>query len=268
MSTRVRWISFGQRWLVFAACVAVWQVVAGIAQSAFFPTPAAIAKAIRDLWLSGPPQHLFLTSGVSSDILPSLGRLLGAWLVAVVVGIALGIALGLLPTVADYCAPVIAFMRALPPVMLVPLFLDLFHLGTRMQLATIAFGSVWPVLLNAVDGARSVDRTKIDTARAFRISRARWVGSVVLPTAMPKIFAGLRLSLQFALILMVFSEFVGALNGIGYQLFYANQAFQYPAMWAALVVMGLIGYGLNWLLLAVEHRVLRWHPGSLRMQEG
>lgn len=268
MTAGSRWIWAAQRWMVFAACVAAWQVVADAAASPFFPAPTAIAGAIGDLWLSGPPDHLFLTSGVAQDIVPSLLRMLGAWLMAVVSGIALGIAIGLLPRVADYCSPLLAFMRALPPIMLVPLFLDLFHIGTPMQLATITFGSVWPVLLNAVDGARSVDRIKIETARAFRITRARWVGMVVLPTAMPKIFAGLRLSLQFALILMVFSEFVGAVNGIGFRLFSANQTFRYPTMWAAIVVMGLLGYVLNRLLVAVEHRSLGWHRRSMQPQEG
>lgn len=263
-----RLTGFLQRWLVLACCVAVWQWAASAAADVYFPTPATIAATIRHLWLAGPAGHLFFTPAAGTDLLPSVTRMLGGWLVASAVGIAVGIALGLSPVVADYFAPVLAFMRALPPVMLVPVFLVLFHIGTPMQLATIVFGSVWPVLLNSVDGARSVDRTKVDTARAFRIGRWRWIRSVVLPAASPKIFAGLRISLAFALILMVISEIMGSTDGLGYRMDSARQTFEYPTMWAGIVVISLLGYLLNRLLVVVENRVLSWHHGSPRLLEG
>jgi ABC-type nitrate/sulfonate/bicarbonate transport system permease component len=268
MTARARWMAFAQRWVVFAVCVALWQWAASAAHSSYFPTPVMIARAIHTLWLSGPAAHLFLTGGFGTDIVPSVARLLGGWAIAAFLGIAVGILLGLSPTVADYCAPVLAFMRALPPVMLVPLFLVLFHIGPSMQLATIVFGSVWPVLLNSVDGAKSVDRTKADTARAFRVGPVRWIGSVVLPAASPKIFAGLRISLAFALILVVVSELVGSFDGLGFRITTAEQTFDYPTMWAGIVVLSILGYVLNRLLLVVENRVLAWHRGSMRLLEG
>jgi ABC-type nitrate/sulfonate/bicarbonate transport system permease component len=268
VNARSRWVGFTQRWVVFIACVAVWQWAAARAASAYFPTPLAIARTMRELWFSGPVGHAFLTAGVGNDIVPSVARLLGGWAAASIAGIVIGITLGLSPVVADFFTPVLAFMRALPPVMLVPLFLVLFHLGTPMQLATIVFGSIWPVLLNSVDGARSVDRTKIDTARAFRIGRLRWIRSVVLPAASPKIFAGLRISLAFALILMVVSEIVGSINGLGFRMYSAEQTFDYGVMWAGIVFISIMGYLFNRLLVVVENRVLSWHRGSMRLLEG
>jgi ABC-type nitrate/sulfonate/bicarbonate transport system permease component len=114
------------------------------------------------------------------------------------------------------------------------------------------------VLLNSVDGARSVDPVMADTARVFRLSRARWLFGVVLPAAGPKIFAGLRVSLSIALILMVISEVVGATSGIGYQLSTAQGASDLPGMWSWIALISLLGYLLNRGLLAVEYRALAW----------
>lgn len=261
-------VAFGQRWLVFVGCVLLWQWLATSAASVFFPSPLTIARTGRELWFDGTAGHLFLGSGISRDVLPSITRLLGGWTIAAVLGIVIGVTLGLVPVLADYASAVLAFMRAVPPVMLVPVFLVLFHIGTEMQVATIAFGSVWPVLLNSVDGARSVDSTKMATARAFRISRPRWIISVVLPTASPKIFAGLRISLAFALILMVVSELVGSTDGLGYQIASAEQTFNYSTMWAGIVLISIVGYALNRLLVTVENRALSWHRGSMRLLEG
>jgi ABC-type nitrate/sulfonate/bicarbonate transport system permease component len=260
--------AFTQRWLVFLIFVLVWQWAATVVDNAVFPTPLAILSKARELWLDGPASHLFLGSGVSQDVLPSIGRLAEGWAIASVAGIVIGISLGLVPVLADYASAVLAFMRAVPPVMLVPVFLVLFHIGNTMQLATIIFGSIWPVLLNSVDGARSVDPVKADTARAYRVGRLRWITSVVLPTASPKIFAGLRTNLAFALILMVVSEFVGSPDGIGYQITSAEDTFDYRAMWAGIALVSVLGFVLNRLLVAVEERALSWHHSSTRLLEG
>jgi ABC-type nitrate/sulfonate/bicarbonate transport system permease component len=131
-----------------------------------------------------------------------------------------------------------------------------------MQVATIVFGALWPVLLNAVDGTRSLDRVQEETVRMLRTPTLHRIAFVVLPAALPKIFAGLRLSLSIAVLLMVVSELVGASNGIGYELIFAQRQFDLPVMWAWIALLGLLGYGLNTLLLVVERRVLSWQPSA------
>jgi ABC-type nitrate/sulfonate/bicarbonate transport system permease component len=131
-----------------------------------------------------------------------------------------------------------------------------------MQLGVIVFGVVWPILLNSIDGARSVQTTQVETARAFRVSRRRWLLGVVLPAASPKIFAGLRISLALALILMVISELVGTSHGLGRALIDASAMFDIPEMWAVVVLLGILGYLLNALLLATERMALGWHRGA------
>ncbi|PRX50272.1 ABC-type nitrate/sulfonate/bicarbonate transport system permease component [Prauserella shujinwangii] len=255
-------LGFLRRWSLFLGLVVLWELATRLANDPFFPPPTTILQKIGELWFSGPVSRLFLTDDVYVDILPSLGRVLGGWSIAVVLGVGLGTALGRSRTGMDYVGPLFAFMRAIPPPTLIPVFLVLLSIGTTMKLTTIVFGSVWPILLNTVDGVRSVNATQRDTARSFRTPQRYWITLVVLPAALPKIFAGLRLSLSIALILMVVSEMVGVTDGIGFELIFSQQRFDFPAMWSWIVLLGALGYGLNALLLAVERRMLGWQQTS------
>ncbi len=262
MTRSRRAAEIGGKWVVFAGFVAVWQLVTTLAEQPYFPPPAKIAATMVDLWFSGPAENLFLTPAVNTDIVPSLLRLLGGWALAGVVGVALGLVLGRSAKLYDYLSPTLNFLRSIPPPALLPVFMVLFPLGTPMQLATIIFGIIWPVLLNTIDGAHTLDRTVVETTRSMRLSKTRFLTTVVLPAALPKIFAGLRVSLSLALILMVISELVGAVNGIGYQLIEAQRNFDLPQMWSGIVLLGILGYVLNVLLVAVQNRVIGWYIGS------
>lgn len=250
------------RWVVLAGLVVLWELVTKQADDPFFPRPSVIAGAIHERWLSGPPSRLFLSAAVRHDVLPSLLRLLAGFGIAALAGIAIGVALGRSQRLSEYVAPVLHFLRAVPPPALLPVFIVLIGLGSSMQVSVIVFGVIWPILLNSADGARAVPATQVETARAFRVSRARWLFGVLLPSASPKIFAGLRISLSLAVILMVISEQLGSSNGLGRSLVDAQRAFSLRDMWAVIVLLGILGYLLNSALLAVERRLLRWHLGS------
>ena len=125
-----------------------------------------------------------------------------------------------------------------------------------MRVTLIAFGSVWPILLNTIEGTRTVDPVQIDTARAYRLPSHARLWRIVLPAAMPKIFAGVRVSLALAVILMVVSELVASTNGIGYRIQNSQIMFLLTDMWCGIVLLALLGYTLNWLFLKVEDRAL------------
>jgi ABC-type nitrate/sulfonate/bicarbonate transport system permease component len=211
------------------------------------------------LWFSGPAAHLFLTPDATSNILPSLGRVLAGLAIATAIGLPLGIALGRSPVVTSYLNPLLQFARALPVVTMAPVFIVLFKIGTQMEVATIAFGTVWPILLNTIDGAATVDPVQLETGRAFRLSAWQRLVWVIIPAALPKAFAGFRLSLSLSLILMVFAELVGSSNGIGYEMSNASNAFDMTFLWSTIVLLGILGYLLNALLSGAERLVLGWH---------
>ncbi|MEQ4724059.1 ABC transporter permease [Nonomuraea sp. B19D2] len=245
-------------WVV-PVVLAVWEIAGRAIGDTDFPPPTKIAARMHELWFSGPPARAFLTEDAIANILPSLGRMFGGWVLAALIGIVAGMLLGRSRTATDYVDPLIEFGRAVPPPLLLPVFLVLFHAGLTTQLATIVFGVVWPVLLNSIDGVRSVDPTYTDTATVFNLSRLQRLRMVIFPAASPKIFAGLRLSLSLALILMVISELIGGTDGIGYQLLNAQRSFDGAGVWATIALLGTLGYVVNSLFVLAERRVLVWH---------
>ncbi|HEX4817805.1 MAG TPA: ABC transporter permease [Nonomuraea sp.] len=249
---------------VIPVVLVVWEVGAGRLEDGDFPPPTTIVSRIYELWFSGPVSRVFLTDDAVEHLLPSLGRMFYGWVLAVLIGVLLGVLLGRSRTATDFVDPLIEFGRAIPPPLLLPLFIVLFKDVFVMQLATIVFGVIWPVLLNSIDGVRSVDRTYTETATVFNLSKAQHLRVVVLPAASPKIFAGVRLSLSLALILMVISELFGSSNGIGYQLLQAQRSFDGAGVWATIALLGVLGYVVNSLFVLVERRLLVWHRQATR----
>jgi ABC-type nitrate/sulfonate/bicarbonate transport system permease component len=256
MSTRMRWL---WRVLVLVAGIGGWQLWAAANGSTFFPPPSAIVARMHRLWFSGPAARLFLTPDATGNILPSLGRVLAALAIATAIGVPLGIALGRSPVVTGYLSPLLQFARALPVVTMAPVFIAAFKIGTQMEIATIVFGTVWPILLNTIDGAATVDPVQLETGLAFRLSVWQRLVWVIVPAALPKAFAGFRLSLSLSLILMVFAELVGSSSGIGYEMSNASNAFDMTFLWSTIVLLGILGYLLNALLGGAERLLLAWH---------
>jgi ABC-type nitrate/sulfonate/bicarbonate transport system permease component len=243
---------------VLIAIVVVWQLLTSFADHPFFPTFADTLGRLWSNWLTNPAL-------LTRDLVPSLARLLTGWLAAVVVGVGLGTAIGMSRRLGDYVDPIAQFLRAIPPPALLPLFIVLLGIGDLMKVVMILFGVVWPILLNTIDGVRSVDSLHLDTARVFKVSRFDVLFRVVLPSAAPKIFAGLRVSLSIAVILMVISEMVATVNGVGFSIRQAQRTFRMIDVWAGILLLGLIGYSLNQALGVVERRVLRWQRGAMRL---
>lgn len=234
------------------AALALWYWLTARADSLYFPTPDRVFESVWNDWL-----RPFSTTW-SENLWPSLRRLLSGYLLAAVGAIALGVAIGRSPRLGDYVEPTIDFVRAIPPPALLPLFIVLLGIDDSMKIALIAVGVFPPILLNTIEGVRSIDPLYLDTASAFRISWRRRMTHVVLPAAAPKIFAGLRISMSIAVILMVISELVAATDGVGFRILQAQRQFKMVDLWSGLVILGLIGASLNAGLSLVERRVLRW----------
>ncbi|HKS45150.1 MAG TPA: ABC transporter permease [Amycolatopsis sp.] len=249
----MKWCALARRWLFFLVFLLAWQWITSSVGNPYFPPPWRILGAAGHAW--------FGDGAFTGDVLPSLGRLFLGWLIAVMIGVPVGLALGRSPVLTDYVSPLLFFARSVPAILLVPVFLLVLGFEPRMEIAMILFGTIWPILLNSIDGARSVDEVKLETCRAFRIRGPRRVAGVLLPAAAPKIFAGMRLALSIAIILMVVSELVGVTSGIGFRMINAQGNFLFPEMWAWIVLVSVLGYLLNALLAQVERRALAWHQG-------
>jgi ABC-type nitrate/sulfonate/bicarbonate transport system permease component len=233
--------------------VALWWVLSSGSQSLFFPPLREIVEQVRSV---------FLSADAKDNLLPSLGHLFAGFALASVTGVLLGVLLGVNRWVRAAVEPLVHFLRALPAPALLPFAIIAFGIGATMKIWVIAFTAFFPILLNTMDGVRARDPLTLDVARAYRVPAGLRFTSIVLPGAMPQIFAGLRVGLQTSLLLMVVSELVASTGGIGFVILQSQQLFATPTMWAGIVVLGVLGYLLNWLFGLAERRALRWYEGA------
>ena len=235
------------------AILAAWQVWTVHANDPFFPRLSTILVQFREMWLF---------SQFELHVVPSLTRIGAGFAIAVVLGILLGVPLGLSRWGRLLAMPHVEWWRAMPPPALLPISVALLHsIGNRQKISFIAFFCLFPILLNTIDGVRGIDPTFIETARSYGVRRLERIGHIVLPAALPQIFAGMRTSLSLAVIMMVLTEYFSSTSGVGYVLLISKNTFQLAPMWAAIVLIGVLGYGLNLLLILLERRVLSWHRG-------
>ncbi|HSC90807.1 MAG TPA: ABC transporter permease [Gaiellaceae bacterium] len=254
MSVRTyRTLKVGAEIVVPIAILALWQLWTATADSQYFPRLSTILVTFRELWLFDK---------FSEHVVPSLVRIGLGFGIASVVGVALGIPIGLSRRTRRFAMPHIEYWRAMPPPALLPISIVLLHdIGNKQKVAFIAFFCLFPVLLNTIDGVRGIEPTLVDTARSYGVPRHERIRRLVLPAALPQIMAGMRTSLSLAVIMMVLAEWFSSTNGVGYVLLDSKNTFQMAPMWAAIVLIGLLGYLLNLLFLLVERRVLAWHRG-------
>jgi ABC-type nitrate/sulfonate/bicarbonate transport system permease component len=248
--------AIGLRVSVLAGLALAWQLITlAVDDPVSWPAFSDVGARLWDRWATDP-------AAWTGSLLPSLARLLAGWLGAVAVGVALGTLIGLSRSARELLEPVFAFMRAIPPPALLPLFIVLLGIGDGMKVAMIGFGVIWPILLNTADGVSSVEPMHRDTGRVYHLAPADRLLRIVLPSAAPMIFTGLRVSLSIAVILMVVSEMLATVNGVGFELVQAQRTFRSIDVWATILLLGVIGYALNAALGLIERPMLRWHRGA------
>jgi ABC-type nitrate/sulfonate/bicarbonate transport system permease component len=251
--TRRRVLGLTLEILVPVLLLVAWQLYTVHAHSFKFPRLSTILVDFKKEWLFA---HF------ATDVVPSLERIGAGFAIGTAVGIALGVPLGMVPLLRRLAIPHIEYWRAMPPPALIPISMIVLHsIQNRQKIAFIAFFCLFPVLLNTMDAVRGLDPTLVDTARSYRVPWHQRVVRIVLPSALPQIVAGMRNSLALAVIMMVLSEYFASSSGVGYILLISKNTFQFGPMWAAIVLIGLLGYLLNALFVLFERRVLAWHRG-------
>lgn len=234
-----------------------WFVASRDSTSVYFPPLSEILLALYQHWL---------LESMTTHVLPSLARMFSGYGLAAVLGISVGLLLGRVDTIRYAVNPVLHFVRAIPSTALIPIAILLLGIGDGMKIVLIATVCVFPVLLNTIDGVRGVDSTLNEVARSYRLTRTQRAFYLLLPAAALPIFAGLRIAIAVAFIVMIISEMVGATSGIGYATLAAQRNFQIPEMWAGMILMGILGYLLNAGFLAVEKRLLHAQLGARAAQ--
>ncbi len=244
-----------KRWaigLAFPALLVVlWQVLADarVLNPVFFPAPSRAAAVLRERMADGslwPP------------IIATLWRMLVGWLLAGLVGIGLGALVGTSRAARDYLGPTLEFFRPLPASAIIPVAILFLGLTQQMSLAVIAFGAIWPVLLGSVYGFASINPRLGEVGAVLQMSPFEYFRHIALPSALPDIISGARISLAIALILAVVVEMQASLPGLGRDIMMAQRSFRSADLYAGLVVLGAVGFAVSYGLRLIEARMLRW----------
>lgn len=185
--TRVKNILW-ELWLPIVL-IALWFIISAQSTNFFFPSLATIMQRFGEVWF---------WEGIFENLIPSLLRILAGFFLAVVVGIALGTLLGLMPKLENAIRPVLEFLRATPGVALLPIAVIFLGLGDGMKIFMIALACMWPILLNTIDGIRSVEPVLLYAAKSYRIPLCDRIRYIYMPHSAPQIFTGARLSISIA----------------------------------------------------------------------
>jgi NitT/TauT family transport system permease protein len=190
---------------------------------------------------------------------PTTYATLCGFLLSALFGIPLAMLIAGSKTVESYVYPLLVFSQSVPKVAIAPLFVVWFGFGIIPKVISAFLLGFVPVVVSAVQGFKSVDPDMVDLARAMQGSRFHVFCAVNLPHAMPAIFSGLKVSVTLAVVGAVVGEFVGSNSGIGYVLQRSIGTFDLPTMFAALVILALIGVILFWIVDRIERLAIPWH---------
>jgi ABC-type nitrate/sulfonate/bicarbonate transport system permease component len=244
----------------FLGLLITWELVAqaGLINPLIVPPLSRILRVFSELVWSGQiPLQVFV----------SMKRAAAGYVMAAIVCIPLGILMGLSQSVYRLFEVIVEMLRPVPPPVMIPVAMLFFGLEDEMKIFVIFFSCAWPILLNALDGARNVDRVLLNTARTFGLSRWKIIWKVILPACSPQIVTGLKVSLPIMLILVVISEMVGSTDGIGYFILDSQRRFRVAQMYAGMFTLAILGYTLNQLFNLLYKLVMPWHVGLVRMKD-
>ncbi|MGH2899969.1 MAG: ABC transporter permease [Solirubrobacteraceae bacterium] len=186
-------------------------------------------------------------------------------LISVVAGVVLGVIIGSLRGLRAFTASTIEFLRPIPSVALVPIAVLLWGAQLRSTLLLVVYASFWPILVQVIHGVADVDPVARDTAASYRFTPWAKIRYLLLPTGLPYIMTGLRLSGTVALILAITAELVIGTPGLGKEIGIAAASSAVPAVYALIFVVGLFGVAVNVGFRGLERRALAWHT-SVRLE--
>ena len=231
--------------------MAVWETAArsGLWSPLLFPSLARIA---------GELALFFTRTEMLLEIRVSLERALGGFALAAAVGILLGIVMGRSRLVAALLDPLFSGTYAVPKLALFPIFIFVFGIGSLSKVALVFLECLYPIVIMTYAGARDVNRTLPWSAQNMGASRAAILRRVVIPATTPFIFAGFRVAVPVAMIVVVITEMVASADGLGYQVIYALSSLKTDRMLAVVIVIAALGYALDTALVLLRDRLIYW----------
>ena len=231
--------------------IAIWELIcqSGVVSSLFLPAPSAIINALLEMIADGE---------IGVSLAASLYRILAGFFVGSLIGLAVGLVTGTSALMDKIGTPIVNAIYPIPKIALLPLFILWLGIGELSKVTIIALGVFFPVAMNTYSGVKNVDTLLLKVAASFNASWWMTMKSVVLPNALPMIFAGLRLAAGTSLLLLVAAEMIAAQVGIGALILHYGDLMITDKLMAGVIVLSLLGLIFNLILQFVERKAIPW----------
>jgi taurine transport system permease protein len=254
-ASRDRWLGVGS----FALMLVVWFAITGnalwppLVSPTFLPSPVTVATTFMNLANKGYQGHTLL-----HHFLISLMRFGVAFAFCVVVGVPVGLLMGMHSGVRAVLDPPIETTRPIPKLALLPLFIIWFGIG-ELSKTIVIVAALFPLIsISAMQAVRAVSVRKIQAAQSLGASPRMIFWRVLLPASLPGIFTGLRVSVGIGVTMLVGAEMVATSDGVAWMALTAADFVQTDVVLVGVLIMAALGYGLDRLFRALEHRVVHW----------
>ncbi len=233
-----------------AGVLIAWEVLVrafGV-QAYLLPPPSLIASDLARYW-----PRVLASSWLTT------ANMVGGFLLSVVVGIPLAMVLAASPAVERAIYPIIVFLQIVPKIAIAPLFIIWFGFGMMPKVLLVFLLTFFPIVVNAMVGFKSVDPSIMELVRSTGAGRLKTFFKIRFPSALPYIFTGLKVAAALASTAAVVAEFVASDNGLGYLIVTYNGQLMTPMVFAAILVLGVIGLVFYYIIEIAERLVLPWH---------
>lgn len=246
--------------LLGAVILAIWIVIIqmGFVSTQVFPGPLAVATSFVGLTVSSTFWGAFLAT---------LSTWLLALAIAAVLAVVIGVLIGSSPLVHRLMTGLIEFFRPIPSIAILPLILLLFGPTDFTKILLTTYTAFWPMLVQTIYGVLGTDPVLKDVAATLNVRRLEMRRRITLPSALPSMAVGFRISASISLVLCVTLEIIVGMNGLGKEIFLAQSVGSVDRMYALIIVTGLLGWALNALFQRLERRALHWHIANTNRGE-
>ncbi len=254
VSRMTHWQKTYPNWVSVASILcllAIWELVcqSGVVSSLFLPAPSAIINALLEMIADGE---------IGVSLAASMYRILAGFFIGSLIGLAVGLVTGTSALMDKISTPIVNAIYPIPKIALLPLFILWLGIGELSKVTIIALGVFFPVAMNTYSGVKNVDTLLLKVAASFNASWWMTMKSVVLPNALPMIFAGLRLAAGTSLLLLVAAEMIAAQVGIGALILHYGDLMITDKLMAGVIVLSLLGLIFNLILQFMERKVIPW----------
>ncbi len=241
--------------LSIASALALWELVSRTGAISQKDLPA-MSTTFRELWSLVQTSHFWF----------AFGDTVRGWALGLGIATALAVPIGIVLGSSDFAASAfripIEFLRPIPSAALIPLLFLTLGTTLKSEIFLATFGAFWPLLVQTMYGVRDVDPVALETARSFGVGRLERLYRITLPSSVPYIATGLRISSTVSLILAFTAELFMGTKGLGQEVNIAQAYGLEVQLYALALATGFLGVAIHLLFTTLERRALRWHPSQ------